>query len=68
MVKNKFPVQRSIIAIVFVLSSIVLFVNNLTEFFVNLNLLVKIEYIYWSGIILSVIWWMFLFGRKEKMW
>ena len=57
-----------IIAVVFVLSTTILFINNLTRFFDIYNINVNINLIAWLGIGLSIIWWMYLFGKKNKMW
>lgn len=67
--KKKKPINWQVISsIVFVFSSIILLVNNLTDFFRNYNISVDINTISWIAIVFSIIWWMILFGRKNKMW
>ncbi|HLD79383.1 MAG TPA: hypothetical protein VJA18_02390 [Candidatus Nanoarchaeia archaeon] len=51
--------------IVFIASSFILFVNNLTQFFINYGISVKenINILSWFGIGISVTWWIYL-SRK----
>jgi len=55
-------------SVVFVFSSIILFVNNLTQFFENFGMSSNINIITWIGIMFSIIWWMYIFGKNNKMW
>ena len=67
MVKKKI-IPKLIPSIVFVFSSIVLFVNNLTGFFQIYSIGVNLNVISWFAIVLSIVWWMFLFGKENRMW
>lgn len=55
-------------SVVFVLSSVVLLVNNLTGFFEAYDVSVNIDVVSWIAITMSVLWWAYLFGKKNKMW
>lgn len=46
-------IQNIIMTIVFVFSSIILFVNNLTDFFSNMGIFVKVNIIVWIGMCLD---------------
>lgn len=58
--------ERDIVpTIIFIISSFILFVNNLTQFFTNYGISTKenINILSWFGIVLSVSWWIYL-ARK----
>jgi len=60
--------SKIITSLIFVISPIILFVNNLTLFFTNYGLQVQINIITWVAIAFSILWWMFLFGKENKLW
>lgn len=69
MVKKKNRWSKQLIpSVVFVFSSMVLLVNNLTGFFEVYDISVNINIISWIAIILSILWWAYLFGKKNRMW
>ena len=68
MVKNNKIKNMLIPSIVFVFSSIILFINNLTQFFSIYKINLNINLVSWLGIILSLFWWAYLFGKKQKIW
>lgn len=52
--------QAIISSIVFILSTAVLFINNLTDLFVKLGVSTPINIVSWFGIAISIIWWIIL--------
>jgi len=61
--RKKLRKQFLIISLIFFISSILLFVNNLTEVFSSLN--IEANIIAWTGIIISVLWLMVLMSFEQ---
>jgi hypothetical protein len=61
--KKSSTIQIWIVSIVFVFSTFVLFVNNLTQLLVSYDFPINISVASWIGIMVSILWWMYLFIR-----
>lgn len=60
--------SRYVPSAIFVFSSIVLLVNNLTQFFQIYKIPFNLNVVSWIAIGISIFWWMFLFGKQNKIW
>ena len=61
----KFLTHETASVTAFVVFSVLLFVNPYTQFFEDYT---KTHLIAWIGIIISVIWFMYVFGKRHDLW